>query len=163
MERNGLDGIAVFFGSAITPPAPTWSPATGSRPTATTCTPTARGDGIRVFGPRATNNAVGNNISNTVCGNAASGIRVDGGRKWNVDTLTWLGTKNNVKSNTVGKTSATPACANNRTNPAASPASNFDLYDTNVATNSSLGFPPCDSNIWASDSTTGTFNDPCVM
>ncbi len=163
IDNNGLDGVAVFFGG-VDGDKTSGNKIVGNRinNNGHHLLRHRKGDGIRVFGPNATQNADNNEIvGNRVCGNAASGIRVDGGRKWNNATLSWVGTKNKVQNNVAGN--AATGCTNNVANAASPPGLNWDLADTNVALNATFGHPPCDSNAWNGNTTTGTVNDSCVL
>lgn len=204
VERNGLDGIAIFFGpdysgvdGSIFPPDHNFSAgnqvrrnrvrdngfhefvgtATVDDPYPGTCSwynnnswapgpgwaqqGHRSGDGIRVFGPNAHHNAVNNTIeANTVCGNAASGIRIDGGAKA-TDPTTATGNRNYVQGNTSGI--GWGCAANNR-----GFARGYDVFDSNKVANLAAGRWPCDqSNGWGTvtANTFGTQNPPydCIL
>lgn len=208
IERNGLDGVAVFFAPAYAGVDGSVFPAdnnftsgnlvknnvvrdngfhewvgtgTGTNdpyPRAN-CTPAQanspspdpgpgwaqkshrKGDGIRVFGPNSTNNAINNTVQgNTVCGNAASGVRVDGGLKA-TDPATATGNRNHIQGNTSG--SGTGCDPNNQQAPT---SANFDMFDFNKGANVTAGRPACNSNNWGTvtANTFGTENTPaCIV
>lgn len=184
VERNGLDGIAVFFAPAgnftssnvvknnivrfngcheyieTSPLDPDYR--VGQPPAKDTCGAGTglewfqfthrKGDGIRVFGPSATHNAVANVVEgNTVCGNAANGIRVDGGDKDGTNAAN----KNVISGNTSGDT--TTGCAlNDVVDDNGSLRLAYDLHDGNGN---------CTVNTWGSptpNTTNGTRQPACI-
>jgi parallel beta-helix repeat protein len=106
-----------------------------------------KGNGIVIFGFSVASNGVTNTVSgNTVCANAASGIRVDGGDKDN----TVAARRNIISGNTSGTGTG---CSPNATAPVpAGQPLTYDLYDKNGN---------CTANTW-SGNTYGTKDPPCI-